>query len=121
MTDSKIVRKHVGARMSGTAIFNDVVYLAGQVPSASLGGPAAEQTREVLQLIDQLLADAGSSKRSILSCQVFLRHVEDFAAMNEIWDDWVVPGSTPPRATLQAALMRPGVDVEMVVTAAVEF
>ena len=42
----------------------------------------------------------------------------DFAAMNEIWDDWVAPGDAPPRATVQARLARPEWKIEIVVTAA---
>jgi enamine deaminase RidA (YjgF/YER057c/UK114 family) len=39
--------------------------------------------------------------------------------MNAVWEEWVVAGHTPPRATVQAALARPEWRVEMVVTAAV--
>jgi enamine deaminase RidA (YjgF/YER057c/UK114 family) len=39
--------------------------------------------------------------------------------MNAVWDGWVVPGQTPPRATVQAALAKPEWKVEIVVTAAV--
>jgi enamine deaminase RidA (YjgF/YER057c/UK114 family) len=39
--------------------------------------------------------------------------------MNKVWDAWVVPGHTPARATVQAALAKPEWKVEIVVTAAV--
>jgi enamine deaminase RidA (YjgF/YER057c/UK114 family) len=39
--------------------------------------------------------------------------------MNEVWDAWLPAGHAPPRATVQAALAKPGWRVEMVVTAAV--
>lgn len=112
-----IERLHVGPRMSEAAIHNGVVYLAGQVatdPSVDVGG----QTRQVLAAIDRLLARAGTDKSKILRCQIFLADLADFAAMNEVWEAWVVPGHTPPRATVQAALARPEWKVEMVVTAA---
>jgi len=38
--------------------------------------------------------------------------------MNAVWDSWVVPGATPPRATVEAALAQPGWKVEMLVVAA---
>ncbi|MBZ8143369.1 hypothetical protein CLD22_26370, partial [Rubrivivax gelatinosus] len=41
-----------------------------------------------------------------------------FPAMNEVWEAWLPEGDAPPRATVQAALARPGWKVEMVVTAA---
>ncbi len=56
------------------------------------------QTREVLGHIDRLLAEAGSDKARILSCQIFLTDVTRIGEMNEVWDAWVPQGNTPPRA-----------------------
>ena len=113
-----IQRIDVGARMSEAAVFNGVVYLAGQVAedtSLDIRG----QTRQVLQAIDTLLQRAGSDRSRILMTQIFLTDLADFDGMNEVWDAWVVPGHTPPRATVQAALAKPGWRIEVVVTAAV--
>ncbi len=113
-----IQRHQVGARMSEIAVHAGVAYLAGQVSSdASLD--AQGQTSNVLAAIDALLAAAGTSKANILRAQIYLADIGDFAAMNAAWDAWVVPGHTPPRATVQAALAKPGWKVEIVVTAAV--
>jgi enamine deaminase RidA (YjgF/YER057c/UK114 family) len=99
------------------AIHNGTVYLAGQVaedPSQDIQG----QTRQVLASIDALLARAGSDKSRILMAQIFLGDLKDFAAMNEVWDTWVVAGHTPPRATVLAGMINPEWKVEIVVTAA---
>lgn len=111
-------RYDVGARMSEMAVHHGTVYLAGQV-AADETQDIYGQTRQVLEAIDALLARAGSDKSKILRAQIFLADIADFAAMNAVWDGWVVPGHTPPRATVQAALARPGWKVEIVVTAAV--
>ena len=113
-----IQRFDVGPRMSEMAVCNGVAYLAGQVA----GDAAADirgQTRQVLAAIDALLARAGSDKSKILRAQIFLADLADFAAMNEVWEAWVVPGHTPPRATVQAHLAKPPVKLEIVVTGAV--
>jgi len=113
-----IQRFEVGPRMSELAVHNGVAYLAGQVAedaSADIRG----QTAQVLAQIDALLAMAGSDKSRILRAQIFLADLTDFAAMNEVWEKWVVPGQTPPRATVQAALANPDWKVEVVITAAV--
>jgi len=113
-----IQRFDVGARLSEMAIHNGTVYLAGQVPDSEdldIGG----QTRETLASIDALLERAGTDKRRILMAQIFLTDMADFAGMNAVWDAWVVPGHTPPRATVQAPLANPKFRVEIVVTAAV--
>ena len=112
-----VQRFDVGARMSEMAVHSGVCYLAGQV--ASSAAPTIEaQTREVLDAVDALLAKAGTDKTKILRAQIFLADLADFPGMNSVWDQWVVAGHTPPRATVQAALARPEWKVEIVVTAA---
>jgi enamine deaminase RidA (YjgF/YER057c/UK114 family) len=112
-------RMHVGARLSETAIFNGVVYLAGMVPECE-ATDIRSQTADVLQQIELRLAEAGSDKTRILRTQIYLKDITDIAAMNEVWDAWVVSGSAPPRATVQAALANPVYLIEVVVTAAVK-
>ncbi|RXZ32786.1 RidA family protein [Oxalobacteraceae bacterium CAVE-383] len=117
MSTNKIQRLHVGARLSEAAIHNGTIYLAGQVAedtAQDIGG----QTREVLGHIDRLLAEAGSDKSMILSCQIYLSDVKNFAGMNAVWDAWVAPGNAPPRATVEALLARPELLVEIIVVAA---
>ncbi|MBV8122628.1 MAG: RidA family protein [Paucibacter sp.] len=113
-----IQRFDVGARMSEMAVHNGVVYLAGQIAedgSQDIKG----QTAQVLAAIDKLLARAGSDKSKILRAQIFIADLTDFPAMNEVWEAWVVPGHTPPRATVEAQLAKPEWKIEIVVTAAV--
>jgi enamine deaminase RidA (YjgF/YER057c/UK114 family) len=112
-----VQRFDVGARMSEMAVHNGVCYLAGQV---AVGGASdiEGQTAEVLAAVDALLAKAGTDKRKILRAQIFLADLADFPGLNKVWDRWVVPGHTPPRATVQAALAKPEWKVEIVVTAA---
>jgi len=113
-----IQRFEIGPRLSEMAVHNGTIYLSGQVPddtSVNIQG----QTRQVLEAIDALLAQAGSDKSKILHAQIFLPDLHDFSAMNEVWEGWVVPGHTPTRATVQAALANPKWKIEIVITAAV--
>lgn len=113
----EIKRLHVGKRLSEAAIHNNTVYLAGQIAedtSADIRG----QTREVLSHVDRLLTEAGSDKTCILSCQIYIKDLADFAGMNEEWDAWVPQGHTPPRATVEARLADPKWLVEITVIAA---
>lgn len=110
-------RFHVGDRLSEMTIYNGTVYLAGQV-AADATQDIKGQTAQVLAAIDKLLHEAGTDNAHILMCQIFIKDLADFPAMNEIWEDWLAPGDAPPRATLQANLARPEWKVEMVVTAA---
>lgn len=112
-----VQRLHVAARYSEAAIFNGVVYLAGMVPECE-ARDIRSQTADVLAQVEQRLAEAGSSKAHMLRAQIFLADIKDIAAMNEVWDAWVVPGTAPPRATVQAALSDPSWKIEIIVTAA---
>ena len=112
-----IQRLHVGKRLSEVAIAGGTVYLAGQIPENEPEADIEGQTREVLGHIDRLLAEAGSSKQHLLSVQIYLKDITDIARMNAVWDAWVAPGHTPPRATVQAALADPRWRIEVVVVA----
>ncbi|WGG48344.1 RidA family protein [Rugamonas sp. DEMB1] len=113
----EIKRLYVGKRLSEVAIHNSTVYLAGQIAEDTTQDIAG-QTREVLGHVDRLLAEAGSDKTCILSCQIYIADMAHFAGMNEEWDVWVPSGHTPPRATVEARLADPAVLVEIVVVAA---
>jgi len=114
----QLQRFHVGPRLSETAVFNGTVYLAGQVPDDATQDIQG-QTRQVLAMVDRLLAEAGSSNERILRAQIFLTDISEIAGMNVVWDAWIPAGHAPPRATVQAALAKPEWKIEIVVTAAV--
>lgn len=117
-TSGPITRHHVGARLSETAVHHGTVYLAGQIPENNPGADMRVQTEEVLGHVERLLNEAGSSKAHILSCQIYVADATDFAAMNAVWDAWVVPGHTPPRCTVIAPALNPAYRIEVVVVAA---
>ena len=70
--------------------------------------------------MDRILAEAGTDKTRILSTQIWLADMSDFAEMNAVWDAWVPQGHTPARATGEAKLAAPGYLVEIIVTAALK-
>lgn len=112
-----IRRTRVGPRMSQVNVYNGVVYLAGQVANDPIPS-VAEQTRQILAKIDDLLREARSDKSKILSANIWLADISRFDEMNAVWDAWVSPGNTPARATVQAALARPANLVEIMIVAA---
>ncbi len=114
---SDIVRIDQNARRSRALIHNSTVYIAGQVPDDRTVG-AADQTRQVLAKIDDLLDQAGTVKTRVLSAQVWLQTMDDVGAMNTVWDEWVVPGQTPTRCCGRVELNDPKCLVEIVVVAA---
>lgn len=115
---AEIKRIESGARMSDAVIYDNKVYVSGVVADKTVGKSVREQTAEVLQQIDELLALAGSDKTRILKANIWLTDISKFDQMNKAWDAWAVSGKTPARATVEAKLAAPGYDVEIMVEAA---
>lgn len=112
-----IERKHVGPRLSQLVIHGDTVYLAGIVAAEPVSDDPAEQTRNILQQIDGLLAEAGSDKTKLLSATIWLADIAYYNAMNSVWDPWVPKGAAPARACVEAKLAQPKFKVEIRVVA----
>ena len=103
----KIERHETGPRMSKAVIHGDTVYLAGIVADSPKGKSVAEQTTNILSQIDGFLALAGTDKTKLLSANIWITDMANFAEMNSVWDSWVSPGNTPARATVEAKLASP--------------
>ena len=112
--------KRIGAgnRMSDAVIHGDKIYLSGYVAEKTVGKSVKEQTKDILDQIDATLKEAGTDKTRVLKANIWLTDIKAWAQMNEAWDAWVVPGQTPARATVEAKLAAPGLDVEIMVEAA---
>ncbi|WP_447529582.1 MULTISPECIES: RidA family protein [unclassified Vreelandella] len=115
-----IERHDTKARMSRAVIHQGVAYLCGQVagPDARQGD-ITEQTQSMLERVDALLKEIGSSREQLLSATVYLKEGGDVAAMNAVWDAWVPEGYAPARTCVCAAMPSEELKVEITVTAAV--
>lgn len=114
MTDIK--RMHKGPRMSQIVAHGGLVWLAGQVGAP--GESVTNQTKAILARIDELLAEAGSSKSRLLQATIWLDDMASFAEMNAVWDAWIDPENPPARACGESRLATPDYKVEIIVVAA---
>lgn len=113
-----IERQQVKQRMSRVVKHNGSIYLCGQV-CADASKDITEQTQTMLDKVDQLLIDAGSDRQHILSATIYVKDMQEhFAAMNAVWDAWVIEGYAPARACVQASMAREALLVEISVIAA---
>jgi len=113
----KIERLQTKPRMSRIVKHNGTIYLCGQV-AADASKEITEQTQTMLDKVDSLLEQSGSSKEHILSATIYLKTMNDFAQMNMVWDAWIPEGHAPARACVQAAMAREVLLVEISVIAA---
>jgi len=106
-----IQRFETGKRLSEAVAFNGTVYLTGQVANDHCAPDIYIQTQQTLASIDRLLEKNNSDKSRVLMATIYF--------MNRAWEEWVVPGATPARATVEVSrLAGKEYGVEISVTAA---
>ena len=95
----------------------DFVYTAGQIPidpqtGNLVSGGIAEQTRQVLENLKAVLEAAGSSLDKVIKATVFLKNMADFAALNEVYGEYLSKAK-PARSTVAVADLPRGALVEI--------
>jgi 2-iminobutanoate/2-iminopropanoate deaminase len=86
---------------------NGFIFLSGQTPldpatQQLVTGGVAEQTERTLKNLEAVLKAAGSGLDKVVRCGVFLKDMNDFAAMNEMYGKFF-KSNPPARSTVQAA------------------
>ncbi len=101
-----IERLHPGSRMSQAVKHGNTLYLAGQVAKDEFA-TIETQTAQVLEKMDALLAEAGTSKSKVLSVQVLLTNIADFAAMNSSMTSGSIQPIPRPAPATRPGWLRP--------------
>jgi 2-iminobutanoate/2-iminopropanoate deaminase len=108
---------------SQAIVAGGVVYCAGQIPldpatGNIVNGGIAQQTEQVLKNLRAVLKAAGSDLDRAVKTTVFLKDMNDFGAMNEVYGKPEYFGAAPPaRSTVQVARLPRDVAVEIEVVA----
>jgi len=98
-----------------------LLFLAGQIPldpatMKLLEGDIAKQTERVLENVKAILEAAGSSMDRVVKTTVFLKDMDEFAAMNEVYGRYF-PQNPPARSTVEAARLPRDARIEIEVIA----
>ncbi|MCA9402053.1 MAG: RidA family protein [Candidatus Omnitrophica bacterium] len=100
---------------------NGFVYLAGQIPLDGSGKlvseNVSEQTEQVFKNIQAVLTEAGCTLKSVVKASVFMKDLNDFAAMNEVYAKYFPADTAPARSTFQVAKLPLDVRVEIEIIA----
>jgi 2-iminobutanoate/2-iminopropanoate deaminase len=75
-------------------------------------GSIQDQTRLTIENIRNILVSCGSSLASVVKCSVFLSDANDFAAMNQVYAEYL-GAAKPARTTVAATLVEPGMKIEI--------
>jgi 2-iminobutanoate/2-iminopropanoate deaminase len=102
---------------SQAIIEGDFIFVAGQGPINPLTGKlelgdARAETKRVFENLRAILQAAGSSLDHVIKCNVYLRDINDFAAMNEVYATFF-SAPFPARTTIQAGALPGGIAVEI--------
>jgi 2-iminobutanoate/2-iminopropanoate deaminase len=100
---------------------NGMVFVSGQIsidPSTQqlIGGDVAAQTERVLKNLQGILDAAGTGMNQVVRCTVFLKSMNDFAAMNDVYGRYFT-AHPPARSTVEVARLPKDVLVEIDVIA----
>jgi len=111
-----IQRSGTTARYSDFTIHKGVVYCVEVPPDET--ADITSQTAAMLESLERLLERAGSGKDRLLMATLYLIRMDDYDAVNAVWDAWVPPGMAPTRACVEVGrLASPGWKVEIAVMA----
>ncbi|MDR4888505.1 RidA family protein [Bacillus sp. HNG] len=104
-------------------VVNNMFFSSGQIPLTPAGelvsGGIKEQTAQVFKNLQAVLAEAGASLDTVVKATVFIKNMDDFAELNEIYGEFFA-GHKPARSTVEVARLPKDVLVEIEVIALVK-
>lgn len=98
-------------------MINGVLYISGQIPMDPATGKIHDgiekETHQVMENLEAILTAAGLSFRHVVKSTIFLKNMDDFAKMNEVYASYLDASSYPARETVQVSCLPKNVNVEI--------
>ena len=111
--------KAIGPYSQGI-LWNDLIFASGQIPvnpaTSEIPNGIKEQTTQVLKNISAILESEGSSIKNVIKTAVFIKDMNDFVQMNEVYESFFQK-PFPARSTVEVARLPKDVLVEIEVIA----
>ena len=96
---------------------NGILYISGQIPLNSETGKLEEgitkATHQVMKNLEAILTEAGLTFKNVVKATIFLKNMDDFAVMNDIYASYLDSESYPARETVQVSCLPKNVDIEI--------
>jgi 2-iminobutanoate/2-iminopropanoate deaminase len=114
----------IGPYSQAILVDGKFLYTAGQIPidpatNTIVDGDIKTQTRQVLRNLEEILRSGGASLNSVIKTTVFLKDMNDFAAMNEVYAE-AFGNAAPARSAVEVARLPKDVKVEIEAVALVD-
>lgn len=108
--------KAVGPYSQGI-IAGDLIFVSGQIPFDPINGKMVtgsikDQTEQSLKNVKAIIEAAGATLEDVVKCTVFLKDMNDFKDMNEVYSTFFKE-NPPARAAVEVARLPLDVDVEI--------
>ena len=125
LNKKKISKKVISTSKAPAAIgpysqanfINGVLYISGQIPidpeTGNLVDGIEKETHQVMKNLKAILEEAGMSFSNVVKATIFLKSMDDFAAMNEIYASYLDANNYPARETVQVSCLPKNVSVEI--------
>lgn len=112
------------APLSQAIRHGDTLYVSGNVPvdpetEELVEGGVGAQTRQVLENVEAILEEAGTSMDNVVRAGVFMTDMDAFGEMNEVYEEFMSE-PYPARTAVKAEMASPDIQVEIDVIAAIE-
>ena len=95
---------------------NGVLYISGQIPVDPATGKLVEgiekETHQVMKNLEAILTEAGMTFKNVVKATIFLKSMDDFAVMNDIYASYL-DAESYPRETVQVSCLPKNVDIEI--------
>lgn len=96
---------------------NGVLYISGQIPVDPATGKLVEgiekETHQVMKNLEAILTEAGMTFKNVVKATIFLKSMDDFAVMNDIYASYLDAEGYPARETVQVSCLPKNVDIEI--------
>ena len=94
----------------------NLLFISGQIPfnpvTGEISDDISEQTRQVLENLKSILLAAGATQADVLKTTVFLKNLDDFNIMNEVYREYF-PNNAPARSTIEVIRIPRGALIEI--------
>ncbi|UII56006.1 RidA family protein [Cytobacillus spongiae] len=104
-------------------VVNNLFYSSGQIPLTAEGhmvtGDVKEQTHQVFKNLEAVLTEAGTSFESVVKATVFIKDMNDFGAINEVYGEYFSTHK-PARSCVEVARLPKDALVEIEIVALVK-
>jgi len=94
-----------------------ILYISGQIPVNPETGKLVEgiekETHQVMKNLKAVLEAAGMDFKNVVKATIFLKNMDDFAVMNDIYASYLDPENFPARETVQVSCLPKNVDIEI--------